>query len=269
VGDGRFGLITANPPFVPAPAQEVGYRDGGPSGEEVQRRIVEGLPGHLAPGGTAQIVTELGERDGEPLEPRLRRWLGGAPMAIHVLRLRAHSAQAYALGHAGGDDQDALLASVGHWAANLKAQGYDRVVSVLLAFQWSEAPWYREDQAQPPRRDAGPEVEAVFQAERLARDPALHRRLRAGRVVRAGPVALLDVSALGAPAPPAAQARLAGQAMPVEHSLPPMERDLLGCLEGPVATAELLAAAASAGVAEAAVLEALTELVRKGLILNP
>jgi hypothetical protein len=109
-------------------------------------------------------------------------------------------------------------------------------------------------------------VEAVFRAERLARDPALGQRLRTGRVARTGPVALLDVSALGGTAPPTAQARLAGQAMPVEHALAPMERDLLGCLEGPVAGAELLAVAARAGVAEAVVLEALIALVRKGLI---
>jgi methylase of polypeptide subunit release factors len=267
VGERRFGLITANPPFVPAPAQEVGYRDGGPSGEAVLARIVAGLPGHLAADGTAQIVTELGERDGEPLEPRLRDWLGGAPMAIHLLRLGAHSAQAYALGHAGGEDQDAILASAGRWAANLKRQGYQRVVSVLLAFQWSQAPWFREDRAQPPRGDAGAEVEAAFQAERLARDPALRQRLKAGRVARAGPVALLEASALGSAAPPTAQARLAGQAMPVEHPLEPVERDLLGCLEQPVATALFLATAARAGLAEDAVLAALVSLVRKGLVL--
>ncbi|MDR3673230.1 MAG: methyltransferase [Holophaga sp.] len=266
VGDRRFDLITANPPFVPAPAQEVGYRDGGPGGDAVLRRIVAGLPGHLAPGGTAQIVTELGERDGEPLETRLRDWLGGAPMAIHLLRLGAHSAQAYALGHAGGEDQEAILDSVGRWAANLKRQGYQRVVSVLLAFRWSEPAWYREDQAQPPRRDAGAEVEAVFQAERLAREPGLDLRLKAGRVARTGPVALLEVSALGSTAPSTAQARLAGQAMPVEHPLEPLERDLLGCLEQPLATADLLAAAAKAGLDEPAVLAALVSLVRKGLI---
>ncbi len=262
----RFGLITANPPFVPAPAQEVAYRDGGPDGEAVQRRIIEGLPGHLAPGGTAQIVTELGERDGEPLAARLRSWLGGAPMAIHLLRLRTHGAQAYALGHAGGDEPEAILESAGRWAANLRRQGYARVASVLLAFQWSEVPWSREDRAQPPLRDAGAEVAAVFRAERLARDPALGERLRAGRVARTGPVALLDACSLGDPAPPTAQARLAGQAMPVDHALDPMERDLLGCLDQPAATAGLLAAAAKAGVAEGAVLAALASLVRKGLV---
>lgn len=265
VGDRRFGLITANPPFVPAPAQVVDYRDGGPGGEDVQRRIVEGLPLHLAPGGMAQIVTELGERDGEPLEARLRQWLGGAPMDIHILRLRIHPAQVYAIGHADGDDSAAFLASVGLWHANLRAQGYDRVVSVLLAFQWSDDPWTRVDEALAPVRDAGGEVEALFAAQRLVRDPSFRARLKGGRIALAGPVALLEARALGARIPPTTQARLAAQAMPVEHLLAPLEKELLERMDPEAAVGDLLAAAASAGVPEAAALDALVALVRKGL----
>jgi carbamoyltransferase len=47
----RFDLITANPPFVPSPVNTLGFRDGGRSGEDIQKRIVAGLPDHLAPGG--------------------------------------------------------------------------------------------------------------------------------------------------------------------------------------------------------------------------
>jgi SAM-dependent methyltransferase len=268
VGGRSFDLITANPPFVPAPVQDVGFRDGGASGEDIQRRIVEGLPRHLAKGGTAQIVTELGERDGEPLESRLRQWLGEAPMDIHVLRLRVHPAQVYAIGHAGGDGHAAFLDSVARWSANLSAQGYARVVSVLLAFQWSdpvERPWTRVDEAHAPGRDAGPEVSALFSAERLARDPALRERLEAGRVARTGPVALLDSRALGTQVPRSARANRLGQAMRVEHALDPLERDLLAAMEQPIATADFLAAAAQSDVAAAAVVDALVSLVRKGL----
>jgi hypothetical protein len=45
----------------------IGFRDGGHSGEDVLRRIVVGLPHHLAPGGITQIFTELGERQDETL----------------------------------------------------------------------------------------------------------------------------------------------------------------------------------------------------------
>jgi methylase of polypeptide subunit release factors len=266
VPDGHFDLITANPPFVPAPAQEVGFRDGGPTGEDVQRRIVEGLPRHLAKGGVAQIVTELGERDGETLELRLRRWLGEAPMDIHVLRLRVHSAQTYAVGHATGDDTRAVLDSVDRWAKNLADQGYERVVSVLLAFQWSDDPWFREDEAQPPTADAGREIEAIFAAERLSRDPTLKDRLRAGTVVRTAPLALVETRSLGFDAPVVVQARPLGPAIGIEHVLQPIEREVVMCMEGPIATSELLSAAAKASVPEDAVLAAMVALVRKGII---
>jgi len=266
VGDRRFELITANPPFVPAPEQKVGFRDGGPSGEEVQRRIVEGLPLHLGPAGVAQIVTELGESDADPLEGRLRRWLGEAAIDIHVLRLRTHAAQAYAIGHADGEDPAAFHRSVAAWAANLRAHGYTRVVSVLLTFQWSQAtPWSRADQARPPTGTAGAELEAMFAAERLARDHTLRGRLREGIVVRTGPVAVFESRALGTEVPPSIQARLFGQALSVEHPLDPLELDVLTHLERPLATAAILDVAAKVALPEDMVLNALVSLVGKGL----
>jgi len=266
VADRRFDLITANPPFVPAPEQRVGFRDGGPSGEEVQRRIIEGLPRHMGPAGVAQIVTEFGESDAEPLERRLRRWLGDAAIDIHVLRLRTHAAQAYAIGHADGADPAAFLRSVDAWAANLRAHDYTRVVSVLLTFQWSQAsPWSRVDDARPPTRAAGAELEAIFAAERLARDRTLPARLREGGVVRTGPVAVFESRALGTDVPPSIRARLFGQNLSVEHALDPLELDVLTNLDRPVATAAILGVAAKFNLAEELVLNALVSLVGKGL----
>ena len=94
----KFDLITANPPFVPAPADTLGYRDGGNDGERVQRRVVEGLPNFLAQGGIAQIITEIGERDGEELHDKVRAWLGNAPIDILILRFRSMAAASYAMG---------------------------------------------------------------------------------------------------------------------------------------------------------------------------
>ncbi len=262
----RFDLITANPPFVPAPFQQVGFRDGGRSGEDVQRRIVEGLPVHLAPGGVAQIVTELGENDGAPLQLRLRRWLGDAPIDLHVLRLRTHAAQAYAIGHADGNDPAAFLSSVGAWAANLRAHGHARIVSVLLTFEWSQgaAPWTRVDQAFPPKQAAGAELAAIFAAERLSREATLRERLRAGHVVRTSPVAVFESRALGVDVPTTIQARLFGQGLSVEHALVPMELDLLASMDHPVAVSALLGAAARLDLSAEMVVDALVSLVAKG-----
>ncbi len=207
----RFDLITANPPFVSSPVDELMFRDGGPSGEAILERIVQGLPLHLAAGGIAQIVTELGEREGEPIVQRVRQWLDGAPMDIHILRLRSYSAGYYAIGHADSDGgYGNYLESVGAWARNLREQGYARVISVLIAFEWSDsaagAPWDRVDESQPPRREAGAEVEAVFSLERATRrnrGGAFDRR----RVCRSGPIALTESQVLGSQIPAAVRRR--------------------------------------------------------------
>ncbi|HTQ06927.1 MAG TPA: methyltransferase [Polyangiaceae bacterium] len=265
VGERRFELITANPPFVPAPSQLVGFRDGGPSGEDVQRRIVEGLPRYLAPGGVAQIVTELGENDDAPLERRLRAWLGDAPLDIHVLRLRAHAAETYALAHAEGDSTADFLQSVGLWAANLRVHGYRRVVSVLITFRWSDgAPWSRVDSARPPTRNAGAELAAIFASERLARAQDLPERLRAERVVRTGPVAVFESRAFGAELAPSITVRSFGRALSVEHALSPLELGLLANTERPV-TVDALRATAG-GSSDDELVTALVSLVSKGLV---
>ena len=269
IGDERFDLITANPPFVPSPVNALGFRDGGPSGEDIQKRIVAGLPQHLEPGGMAQIVTELGEREGEPLTTRLREWLAGAPMDIYVLRVASHSAAQYAVGHASGGDYGSFLDSARAWAGNLRAQGYARVISVLIAFQWSSPdcgpPWDRTDESRPPQRSAGPEIEDTFRAERLARNPKLSRYLEGGRVHTAGPIALLDASVLGEAIPPKAKATRLGQALSIEHRLEPLERQILARMEGCEVT-ELFRFGRELGAEEGVVIEAIRSLLRRRLV---
>ena len=257
----RFDLITANPPFVASPVDEMMFRDGGASGEAIQQRIIAGLPDHLAPGGIAQMVTELGEREGEPIVKRVREWLGGAPMNIYLLRLRTYSAGYYAIGHAASDgDYGAYLASVSEWAANLRQQDYKQIVSVLIAFQWSDpaasAPWDRVDESQPPKRDAGAEVEEVFSRQNC-------RVLDASRVYRSSPVALTESQVLGSQIPTAVRATLLGRALTVEHSLNPVEREILVRLDKPAAVSEL---PAMLSLDKTAVLAAVDSLQRRGLL---
>ncbi|HEV8041397.1 MAG TPA: methyltransferase [Bryobacteraceae bacterium] len=267
----RFDLITANPPFVSSPVDELMFRDGGPSGEDIQRRIVAALPRYLAPGGIAQIVTELGEREGESIVKRVRQWLDGAAMDIHILRLRTYSAGYYAIGHAASEGgYGNYLESVGAWAANLRDQGYARIISVLIAFEWSDpaagAPWDRVDESQPPKREAGREVEAVFSLERATRrnrSGAVDRR----HVSRSGPIALTESRVLGSEKIPAtARATLLGQALTVEYPLDPVERDILQSLDKPVAISDLLAVGDKVGIDREAVLAALDSLQRRGLV---
>lgn len=267
----RFDLILANPPFVPSPVDEIRFRDGGRSGEAVQERIVAGLPRHLAPGGIAQLVTEIGEREGEPLAERVRGWLGSAPFDIHILQLRVHTAEEYAIGHASGDgDFGAYLESVRAWAANLRAQGYVRIISVLIALQWSDStlgpPWNRFDEALPPRNDAGHDVEAAFTCERAVRK--LPARSLPGEclVSRTGPIALTESEVLGSKIRAPVRASLLGRALTIEHHLDRLETRVLRLLETECALHRLRELASEFGIEESLAFTALDSLRRRGLV---
>jgi hypothetical protein len=270
VKDEQFDLITANPPFVPSPVNTLAFRDGGRSGEDVQKRIIAGLPHHLAPGGIAQITTELGESAGEPFTLRLREWLGGAAMDIHILRLREYSAAKYAIAHAKGDDYKTFLESVDAWAGNLREQGYVRVVAVLVSIQWSDPaygpPWERIAECPPPQRTAWKEIEAAFRAERLSRRPDLLEFLQQNWVQRTGPIALLEAQALGSSIPVNARATLLGQALPIEHPLDSLEREILKRLESRTAVPELIKTFQKFNVSEELTLAAVVSLLQRRLV---
>ncbi len=76
VGDRSFDSIVAHPPYVPAEEQNLLFRDGGEDGEQILRRIIQGLPAHLRPGGRFCCLTFATDREGERLEQRIRKWLG-------------------------------------------------------------------------------------------------------------------------------------------------------------------------------------------------
>lgn len=160
----RFDLIVANPPFVPAPAQQLAWRDGGPSGADVLRRVVAALPDFLGPEGVAQIVTHVAERDGESYLERTRRWLGGANMHLHALRTGESDPLEYASSHVRpsfGEDYPRYAQRLAEWVANLRSQRFQRIVSVIFTFQWNEEaplpPWTQEDEIKPPLK---PEVQS-------------------------------------------------------------------------------------------------------------
>jgi len=265
----RFDLITANPPFVPSPLNSLGFRDGGRSGEDILKRIVAGLPQHLAPGGVAQIITELGERDDESLVLRLRQWLSGAAMDIHILRVGEHEAMKYATRHAKGDNFEVFLASVHEWASNLLAQGYRRVVSVVISFRWSDTksgpPWDLEEQSPPPHRAAGAEIDALFEAQRVARQVDW-QTLKNSWLSRAGPVALLDARVLGGNIRAKAKATLLGQALTIEHHVDPVEREILDRMDGPVRVSELTGICRDPAADEPIIEAAIRSLLRRRLI---
>ena len=81
----QFDLIAAHPPFVPATGTNMVYRDGGETGEEVTRRVIEGLPAHLRAGGTCVILCVARDTQEKPFELRVRDWLGEAADEFEII----------------------------------------------------------------------------------------------------------------------------------------------------------------------------------------
>lgn len=85
----RFDRIVAHPPYMPVLASKWVFLSGGEDGEQITRRIVEGLPRHLEQGGLCCCLTMGSDRKGSdgrdlPFESRVREWLGEAQAKFDV-----------------------------------------------------------------------------------------------------------------------------------------------------------------------------------------
>ena len=80
-----FDRIVSHPPYVPSVSNAVVWRDGGATGEEPIRRIVEGLPRFLRPGGTFYASCGGFDTQDKTFEKRIRSWLGPSEGLFDVL----------------------------------------------------------------------------------------------------------------------------------------------------------------------------------------
>jgi len=85
-----FDRIVSHPPYVPARKNTMIFRDGGEDGEQILRRIVEGVPRFLRPGGRFCTMVTAADCEGQPFEDRLRLWLGAAEAEFDLV-LAAHT----------------------------------------------------------------------------------------------------------------------------------------------------------------------------------
>jgi len=149
----RFDLVVSNPPFVVTPRSAAvpgwTYRDGGLVGDEVVRRLVSGLGGVLAPGGSAQLLGNWEHRAGEGWTDRVGSWLEASGLDGWVVQREVQDPAEYAEtwirdgGQRPGPAFDALL---GAWLDDFAARG---VQAVGFGFVVLHAP--REEAAARPR----------------------------------------------------------------------------------------------------------------------
>ncbi|WP_406438875.1 class I SAM-dependent methyltransferase [Streptomyces sp. NBC_00631] len=76
VKDGEtFDLIVSNPPFVISPGARLTYRDGGMSGDDLCRSLVQQAGERLTEGGFAQFLANWQHVAGEDWQDRVRSWV--------------------------------------------------------------------------------------------------------------------------------------------------------------------------------------------------
>ena len=83
-----FDCIVAHPPYVPSLTLETVWRDGGVTGDLFVRRIVEGLPSYLRPGGCAMMLTQAVDTKAGVFEEQVRQWLGAAGDEFDIIFAR-------------------------------------------------------------------------------------------------------------------------------------------------------------------------------------
>jgi SAM-dependent methyltransferase len=153
-GEQTFDRIVAHPPYVPVLEPKWVFYGGGEDGEQVTRRIVAGLPRHLRPGGALHCLAMVTEREGEPLEQRVRQWLGGAgnEFDVAVVARRSMDPGEFAVG--------TVLKSAGTLSDTLKFKALFRELKVT-ALTYAMIMVQRrasERQTFTVRRQAGPKT---------------------------------------------------------------------------------------------------------------
>lgn len=126
----QFDLIVSNPPFVISSGeQRFEYRDSGMAGDALCRELVAGLPDHLAPGGTAQLLANWLIRGNGDWRLSVGDWVAATGLDGWVVQREvAHPAEYVSLwlqdtGEALGADSAPTEQIAGEWLDYFAAEG--------------------------------------------------------------------------------------------------------------------------------------------------
>jgi hypothetical protein len=87
----RFDFVCAHPPYVPTLHDVAIYRDGGPLGDSIVRRVTAGIADHLRPGGDFLLLGLGMDTASQPFEERMREWLGPHGAEFDLVHAVDHS----------------------------------------------------------------------------------------------------------------------------------------------------------------------------------
>jgi methylase of polypeptide subunit release factors len=275
----RFDQIVSNPPFVPGPARvDYVYRDSGQDGDAALAALIRDLPGHLEPGGVAQLLGSWLHVRGEDWPDRVRSWLPDGVDAWIVQREVADPAL-----HVGTWQRDAGLdlaspatrAEAGAWLDWMERERVEAVGFGLITLRRTDsaASVVFEDLPGAIDDPLGPEVEGWLDRVDWLRGHASDDALLGATLAVAPSVVLeryAEPGVEGWSEAGAAVARLDGPRW--RHEVDEPAAALLAGCAGALPLRELLELLAFAhdrppGELVAAALPAVREFVRHGLLV--
>jgi methylase of polypeptide subunit release factors len=200
----RFDLVVSNPPFVVSPAPRFAYRDGGLEADELCRVLVEQAAGHLADGGTCQLLANWLHVRGQDWRERVAGWLAPTGCDAIVLQREVLDPMEYAETwlRDGGDDptSPAYVQAYEAWLDWFDARGVEAVGMGWISMRAAGSSRPRtqlEDLRHPVVQPVGPDLAGwLDRVDRLRRldDGAL-----LGTPLRLSPDVRVDTGSAPAP----------------------------------------------------------------------
>jgi len=157
VEEQRFDRIAAHPPYMPVLRPAEIYYDGGEDGEQLTRRIVEGLQRHLNPGGRLYCRTLGTDREEAPFERRLRGWLGNAEGEFDIAVFISKNLDIVRFATDSAIRRSTGLAEVNQWRALFERLHVKEILTGMIVVQ-------RREQRRPVftiRRSLAPNVDSA------------------------------------------------------------------------------------------------------------
>ncbi|MEM9213685.1 MAG: carbamoyltransferase C-terminal domain-containing protein [Cyanobacteria bacterium P01_F01_bin.150] len=172
VGEQRFDTILANPPFVPSPTRELGFRDGGATGEDILAAIIAGSAAHLNPNGHVFIVTDLVDID--TYEAKLAQWWQGGAAHQLVLCTADRDDILFSVPHSHapfGQSLEEYNTELEQWVDNFHQADLKAVNFGYILIQKSAEASYFCRTVHNPTQAIYPMVQSYFQQQELVRSP--------------------------------------------------------------------------------------------------
>ena len=180
-----FDRIAAHPPYMPVLRPAEIYFDGGEDGEQITRRILEGLQQHLNPGGRLYCRTLGTDRKETRFEERLRRWLGKAESEFDIALFISKNVTPLRFATDSAVRRASGLAEVMQWEALFERLQVKEFLSGMLVVQKKET----KRPVFTIRRSLAPGVDSSATEKVLRWETDMADERTAGKVLGARPIA--------------------------------------------------------------------------------